>query len=112
MHTYLEVILFSLGSGALYATLAQGLLLTFRSSGILNFSYGAIAMYGAYVYSSMRTSGAYPLPPVPNPLAMGAAFINLFGAHLAAPSVPPYITFHGPLSVLPALLATVLTGVV
>jgi ABC-type branched-subunit amino acid transport system ATPase component/ABC-type branched-subunit amino acid transport system permease subunit len=39
-----------LGSGAIYALLAQGLVLIYRGSGILNFAQGAVAMAGAYVY--------------------------------------------------------------
>ena len=37
-----------LGTGAVYALLAQGLVLVYRGSGILNFAQGAMAMTGAF----------------------------------------------------------------
>ena len=42
--------LLGLGTGAVYAMLAQGLVLVYRGSGLLNFAQGAMAMVGAYVY--------------------------------------------------------------
>jgi ABC-type branched-subunit amino acid transport system ATPase component/ABC-type branched-subunit amino acid transport system permease subunit len=49
----MEVIRFGLlglATGAVYAMLAQGLVLVYRGSGLLNFSQGAFAMVGAYSY--------------------------------------------------------------
>jgi ABC-type branched-subunit amino acid transport system ATPase component/ABC-type branched-subunit amino acid transport system permease subunit len=49
----MEVIRFAilgLASGAIYALLALGLVLIYRGSGLLNFSQGAMAMFGAYAY--------------------------------------------------------------
>ncbi|MCW2967307.1 MAG: transporter related protein, partial [Solirubrobacteraceae bacterium] len=49
----MEIIRFALlglASGAIYAVLAQGLVLVYRGSGLLNFAQGAMAMVGAYVY--------------------------------------------------------------
>src|SRR5580700_2522594 len=40
--------LLGLGTGAVYAMLAQGLVVVYRGSGLINFSQGAIAMVGAY----------------------------------------------------------------
>jgi sulfate-transporting ATPase len=37
-----------LGAGAAYTLLAQGIVLIYRGSGIVNFAHGAIAMFGAY----------------------------------------------------------------
>jgi ABC-type branched-subunit amino acid transport system ATPase component/branched-subunit amino acid ABC-type transport system permease component len=46
----LRFALLGLGTGAVYALLAQGLVLVYRGSGILNFAQGALAMVGAYTY--------------------------------------------------------------
>ena len=37
-----------LGAGAAYTLLAQGIVLIYRGSGIVNFAHGAIAMFGAF----------------------------------------------------------------
>src|SRR5580704_16722894 len=42
--------LLGLGIGAAYALLAQGLVLIYRGSGVLNFAQGAYAMVGAYIF--------------------------------------------------------------
>jgi ABC-type branched-subunit amino acid transport system ATPase component/branched-subunit amino acid ABC-type transport system permease component len=42
--------LLGLGTGAVYALLAQGLVVVYRGSGLINFSQGAIAMVGAFAY--------------------------------------------------------------
>ena len=51
-----------MGSGAIYAALGLSVVLTYRGAGVINFAYGAIAMYPAYVFSSLRTNGELWLP--------------------------------------------------
>jgi sulfate-transporting ATPase len=46
----LRFALLGLGTGAVYALLAQGVVLIYRGSGLLNFAQGAMAMVGAYAY--------------------------------------------------------------
>jgi ABC-type branched-subunit amino acid transport system ATPase component/branched-subunit amino acid ABC-type transport system permease component len=43
-----------LGNGGVYAALALALVLTYRSSGVINFATGALALHGAYLYASLR----------------------------------------------------------
>jgi ABC-type branched-subunit amino acid transport system ATPase component/branched-subunit amino acid ABC-type transport system permease component len=43
-------VLIGIGTGALYAMVAQGLVLVYRGSGVVNFAHGAFVMFGAYVY--------------------------------------------------------------
>ncbi len=66
---FFDPVLFGLGSGAIIAALALGLVVAFRASGVINFGHGAIATYVTYVYVSLTGTGQYPVPPVPNPLA-------------------------------------------
>ena len=88
----------SLGSGALVAAVALGVVLTFRSSGVVNFASAATATYGAYVYAGLRRSGRLLVPPLPNPLAPIEGIAHAMGAtgvHL--PHWPTWITFSAPL---------------
>jgi ABC-type branched-subunit amino acid transport system permease subunit len=62
MSSYLLFLILGLGSGATFAILGLGLVLKFRSAGVVDFAHGAIAMWIAYVFVSLRTSGALPLP--------------------------------------------------
>ncbi|MFF3872195.1 ATP-binding cassette domain-containing protein [Streptomyces sp. NPDC001978] len=52
--------LLGLGTGAIYALLAQGIVLVYRGSGILNFAQGAIAMTGAYAFYDVKVRHAWP----------------------------------------------------
>ena len=57
MTQVIEFALLGLGVGAVYTLLAQGLVVIYRGSGILNFAQGAFAMVGAYVYIEFRKRG-------------------------------------------------------
>lgn len=57
-------LLAGLGGGAVVAALAVGLVLCFRTSGVVNFAYGAMGMYLAFVYLELRRTGELLLPVV------------------------------------------------
>src|SRR6202166_3668158 len=60
----MQVIVFAilgLSSGAIYAMLAQGMVLIYRGSGILNFAQGAMAMVGGYAYYQLTVRNGFPL---------------------------------------------------
>ena len=44
----IQFAILGLGAGAAYTLLAQGIVLIYRGSGIVNFAHGAIAMFGAF----------------------------------------------------------------
>ncbi|MGD9997453.1 MAG: ATP-binding cassette domain-containing protein [Ilumatobacteraceae bacterium] len=53
----MEVIRFALlglGAGGLYALSAQGIILVYRGSGVINFAHGAMGLVIAYLYYDMR----------------------------------------------------------
>jgi branched-chain amino acid transport system permease protein len=53
-----DVLLFAalgLGAGALIASIALGVVLAYRGSGVINIAVGAMAMVGAYIFWSFRT---------------------------------------------------------
>jgi branched-subunit amino acid ABC-type transport system permease component len=79
---YISFLLLGLGAGAVYAALGTSLVLTYRSSGVINFAAGAIATYAAYVFATLRATGQYfvPIPGVPDipiggPLGLWPAMI-------------------------------------
>lgn len=49
MENLLQFTLLGLGAGAAYALLAQGVVLIYRGSGLVNFGHGALAMLAAYI---------------------------------------------------------------
>ena len=84
MSSYVEFLLLGLGNGGVFAALAVALVVTYRSSGVLNFATGAQALYAAYTYSLLRNGQL--LDPIPG--------------------LTPTISVGSPWGFWPALLAT------
>lgn len=61
MEIFLHTTLLGLATGSIYAMSATGLVLTYKTSGILNLGYGAIAMFTTVIY--WQFSVRYGLPP-------------------------------------------------
>jgi len=51
---YLPFIIVGLSTGGVYAIASLGLVLTYRTSGVFNFAHGAIGMFAAYGFYSLR----------------------------------------------------------
>jgi ABC-type branched-subunit amino acid transport system permease subunit len=64
---YLLFLLLGLGAGSVYALLGLGLVLKYRSTGVIDFAQGAVAMFGAYVFLSLRSDGVLEFPWVKLP---------------------------------------------
>ena len=54
MNDYLFYLLLGSAAGAIIAGFAMGLIISYQGSGIVNFAYGAIAMWSAFVYAELR----------------------------------------------------------
>src|SRR5262245_13306122 len=66
-------LLLGLGNGGIYAALAIALVLTYRSSGVINFATGAMALYTAYTYKYLRDGELLTLiPGLPKTISLGA----------------------------------------
>ena len=66
--------------GAVFALLGLGVVLIYKSSGVLNFAHGSMAMFSTYIYFEIsRSLGGIPIP-------IATAMAVLFGALLGAGS--------------------------
>ena len=66
MDQYLIFLALGLANGAVYGALALTLVVTYRSSGVVNFATGAMALLGAYMYAFLRQGQILlPLPFLP-----------------------------------------------
>ena len=74
----LVFLLLGLANGAVFASLALGLVVTYRSSGVINFATGSIALFAAYTYGFLRQGELFdPIPglPITVHLANSMAFV-------------------------------------
>lgn len=110
-----EILLFlilGLGTGTMLAGIGLSIVVTFRSSGVVNFSAGAMAMVSAYTYSGLRADGTMIVPPLPNPLVLVAVPLQWFGVDWAMPAIPTTMRLaSGPLTPGSALLVALLVAV-
>jgi ABC-type branched-subunit amino acid transport system ATPase component/branched-subunit amino acid ABC-type transport system permease component len=73
--TYVEFLLLGLGNGGVFAALAMALVVTYRSSGVLNFATGAQALYAAYTYSLLRNGQLLvPIPGLGPTISLGSSW--------------------------------------
>jgi ABC-type branched-subunit amino acid transport system permease subunit len=72
LSSWILFLLLGLGAGSVYALLALGLVLKYRSAGVVDFGHGAVAMFVAYVYIGLRSSGsiALPWPVLPHSISL------------------------------------------
>jgi ABC-type branched-subunit amino acid transport system ATPase component/branched-subunit amino acid ABC-type transport system permease component len=90
MSQYVVFLLLGLGNGAVFGALALALVLTYRSSGVVNFATGAIALYSAYTYAFLR-KGEFLVP---------------------IPGLPTTVHLGGPLGLVPAVLISLVLAAV
>ncbi len=106
---HVGALLLGLGNGAVFAAIAVALVVTYRSSGVINFATGAIALYVAYTYASLRKGELLVLlPGLPQSVDLGqplgfwpAAAISLVVAALVGALL--YLLVFRPLREAPEL---------
>jgi len=69
-----ELIIFGLITGAVYAIAASGLVVTYATSGIFNFAHGALGMFCAYVYWDLRFNDDHKFWFIPRDSALQGAW--------------------------------------
>lgn len=62
MSSHVTFLLLGLGAGAAIAALALGVVVTHRTSGIINFAHAAVGMFVAFSYYELRATGDLVLP--------------------------------------------------
>ncbi|MCW2900105.1 MAG: cysA1 [Streptosporangiaceae bacterium] len=86
--THLVFLLLGLGNGAVFGALALALVLTYRSSGVLNFGTSAIALHAAYMYAFLRQGRLL----------------------LLIPGLPTTVGIGDPLGLFPAMIVTLVVS--
>jgi len=62
VNNILFTLLLGLGLGSLYAMLGAGLVVSYKGSGVINFAYGAMAMYGLFTFDTAWNRGEFYFP--------------------------------------------------
>ena len=57
-------VMLGLGAGAFIALLSVGVVAEYMASGVVNFAHGAVAMFSAYCFTTLRSKGELVLPTV------------------------------------------------
>jgi sulfate-transporting ATPase len=79
MTQFLVFAVLGLGIGAIYTLLAQGIVITYRVSGLLNFGHGAVAMASAFGFYELRIQDHWPFfPSLIGGVLLGAAINGAF----------------------------------
>lgn len=96
MTLFLSQLLNGIGNGAVYASIALALVLIFRTTGLLNFAQGEMAMFSTYVSWKLSTTGLSIGLVIP--LSMAIAFVG--GAILERVIIRPVEKARSPLNVV------------
>lgn len=78
MARFLQYALAGLSGGSLYALVALGLVLIYRSARVLNFAHGDVATFGTFIAFAALTSGLPMWIALPLALVVGAAVAMVF----------------------------------
>jgi ABC-type branched-subunit amino acid transport system ATPase component/branched-subunit amino acid ABC-type transport system permease component len=106
-------LLLGLANGAVFASLALALVVTYRSSGVINFGTSAIALYASYQYAFLRQGELLVLVPgLPNTIDLGSEvpFLLAVVVALATASLLGlllYLLIFRPLRTAPAVAKAV-----
>src|ERR1043166_1384179 len=61
MEIFLRTLILGIASGSVYALASTGLVLTYKTSGVLNFGYGAIALFTTYIHWALAVGAGLPV---------------------------------------------------
>lgn len=113
MTDHLAFLVLGLGNGAVFAALGLALVMTFKSSGVVNFATGAVALYAAYTYAFLRQGELLnPIPGFPATISLGselgvAAALLISVVVAAILGVLLYLLVFRPMRAAPALAKAV-----
>jgi len=101
MSEFFQFVVIGLGNGAVYAMVGMGLVVIYRSTGVLNFSQGEIAMFSTFIVWSAHEAGL----PLPLALVVGMIAGAAIGAVLFRIAVQPLGDSKA--NPLPVVIATI-----
>ena len=84
MSEWILFIVAGLSAGAVYALAAVGLVLTYRTSGVLNFAQGAVATVSAYLFYTLHVEHGVAWPLAALLVILGVGVVFGFGMELLA----------------------------
>ncbi|HLM64135.1 MAG TPA: hypothetical protein VK306_07540, partial [Acidimicrobiales bacterium] len=76
MQLFVEQLLNGIGNGVVYGSVALALVLIFRTTGVLNFAQGEMALVSTYISWKLTTTGM----PVVGSILLSMAFAFVGGA--------------------------------
>ncbi len=110
---YVAYLAMGIGNGAVYAALGLALVMTYKSSGVVNFATGAIALYAAYNYAYLRQGKLFnPIPGLDAKIDLGTK-LGIFPALVLAVLIATvlgillYLIVFRPMRTAPALAKAV-----
>src|SRR5690625_4697190 len=109
MTQFLLFVLLGLGSGALIAAIALGIVLTYRGSGVINLATGAVAMIGGYAFWALRSGKIGDGMSTAPAMIISLVVVLVFGALMELVAFRP-LRNASPLAKLVSSLGVLLTA--
>jgi branched-chain amino acid transport system permease protein len=96
MQLFIEQVLNGIGNGVVYGSVALALVLIFRTTGVLNFAQGEMALFSTYISWKLTTTGM----PVVAAIAISMAIAFVAGAVIERTLIRPMEENRSPLNVV------------
>jgi branched-chain amino acid transport system permease protein len=96
MELFIEQVLNGIGNGVVYGSVALALVLIFRTTGVLNFAQGEMALFSTYISWKLTTTGM----PVIGAIAISMAIAFIAGAVIERTLIRPREEHRSPLNVV------------
>ncbi|HEX6166948.1 MAG TPA: branched-chain amino acid ABC transporter permease [Acidimicrobiales bacterium] len=96
MQLFIEQVLNGIGNGVVYGSVALALVLIFRTTGVLNFAQGEMALFSTYISWKLTTTGM----PVVAAIAISMAIAFVAGAAIERTLIRPMEVGRSPLNVV------------
>src|SRR5690606_8111190 len=96
MNLFTEQVLNGVGNGVVYGSVALALVLIFRTTSVLNFAQGEMALFSTYISWKLTTEGL----PVVGAIALSAAIAFVGGAVIERLLIRPVEEARSPLNVV------------
>ncbi|HZM31320.1 MAG TPA: branched-chain amino acid ABC transporter permease [Acidimicrobiales bacterium] len=96
MDLFIEQVFNGIGNGVVYGSVALALVLIFRTTGVLNFAQGEMALFSTYISWKLTTEGM----PVVGAIAVSMVIAFIAGAAIERTLIRPVESGRSPLNVV------------